>query len=67
MITRACSCGTSADGVPLPDLLGEGWSVWHNGDTYLTCPDCSVTIEQLEYAVAGATPVFLNTFNERKL
>jgi hypothetical protein len=67
MITRACTCGESADGVSLPDLLGEGWSVWHNGDTYLTCPDCSVTIEQLEDAVRGAFPVFLNKFNERQL
>ncbi len=56
MITRACSCGETADGVPLPELLEEGWKAWYTPiNTYLTCPDCSVTIEQLEFAVQHAT------------
>jgi hypothetical protein len=64
MIRRDCTCGETADGVPLPELLAEGWKVWHAKEaaigcyrevTYLTCPECSATIRRLERAVARGT------------
>lgn len=68
MINRNCTCGATANGVSLPELLSEGWKAWYYPtETYLTCPDCSVTIEQLEFAVRHATPATINMFNERKL
>jgi hypothetical protein len=59
--SRDCTCGETANGVPLPELLGEGWKVWYRGwssgfcDTYMTCPECSVTIARLERAAERGT------------
>jgi hypothetical protein len=52
---RTCTCGESANGVPLPELLAEGWTVWHAKVAYLTCPECSATIARLERAVQRGT------------
>jgi hypothetical protein len=52
---RACTCGETSEGVPLPELLAEGWIVWHAKVAYLTCPECSATIARLERAVERGT------------
>jgi hypothetical protein len=55
MISRDCTCGATADGVALPELLKEGWTVWHAKVAYLTCPECSAIIARLERAVRRGT------------
>jgi hypothetical protein len=54
--SRDCTCGESANGVSLPELLEEGWRVWHAGGVAsMTCPECSATIARLERAVQRGT------------
>lgn len=45
---RACTCGQTSTGVPQPELLADGWTVWHLSTTYVTCPECTQEIETLE-------------------
>ncbi len=53
--SRACTCGETANGVSLPELLAEGWTVWHLGDSHMTCPRCSAVIARLERAAERGT------------
>jgi hypothetical protein len=55
MIIRTCPCGVTSDGFSLPELLAEGWTVWHLGESHMTCPRCSAVIARLERAVERGT------------